>query len=129
LYPASLKMLLLDHEIDLDGVVHTPGLAKVPRKTCATHRESVIEDNQLVAFSPFGGNIPAFQGNTVIGLEIDIPPPGHPIVVGSLEEHASEWPDDVGQVLDLCVVFFGNGFELFQRFFHSLFGYSAHDVF
>jgi hypothetical protein len=26
------QMLLLDHEVDLDGVVDTPGLAKVPRK-------------------------------------------------------------------------------------------------
>jgi uncharacterized protein YbjT (DUF2867 family) len=64
-------MLLLDHEIDLDGVVHTPGLAKVPRKTCATHRESVIENDELVALSALRGDVPAFQGNAVIRLEID----------------------------------------------------------
>jgi len=39
----------------------------------------------------------------------------------------SEWSDNVGQGFDLCVIFFGNGLELFQGLFHSFFGYSAHD--
>jgi len=41
----------LDHEIDFNGIKVAPGLTKVPLETCATHRQGVIENNQLVAFS------------------------------------------------------------------------------
>jgi hypothetical protein len=110
-------MLLLDHEIDLNGVIGTPRLAKVSWKACAPHRESVIEDDEFVALSAFGGDVPAFQENTIVGREIDIPPSRHPIVVGSLEEHASERPDDVGQVLDLRVILWRDDLEFARRHF------------
>jgi hypothetical protein len=84
----------------------------VPRKTWATHREGVIENDELVALSAFGGDVPAFQGSAVIRWEVDVAPSRHPIVVRGLVKHAAERLDDGGEGLDLGVILCGNGLEL-----------------
>jgi hypothetical protein len=75
----------------------------------------VIEDDQLVAFAAFGRDIPGFQRGAVVGRNVEVRPTGHAIIVGSLKEHTAKWSDNVGQGFDLCVIFFGNRLELFQR--------------
>jgi hypothetical protein len=88
----------------------------------------VIEDDQFVAFAAFGRDISGFQWGAIVGRNVEVRPTGHAIIVGSLKEHTAEWPDNVGQGFDLCVIFFGNGLELFQGLFHSFFGHSAHEL-
>jgi hypothetical protein len=44
-------MLVLNHKVDLDAVVIAPRLPKMAGKTGATHRQSMVEDNQLAALS------------------------------------------------------------------------------
>jgi hypothetical protein len=88
----------------------------------------MIEDNQLVAFSTFGGDIPAFEGSAVVRRNIDIFPTSHSIVIGRLKDKAAQRFDDASNGFDLLMVFFGNGLELLQGPFHSLIGYSSHDL-
>jgi hypothetical protein len=114
-------VLHLNHEVDLDRIEPAPRLAKVPLETRSAHRQRMVEDNQLVAFSSFGRNVPAFERRAVIRRKIDITPTRHPVVVGSLVQNASQRFDDTGQRLDLGVVFSRNCLELFQGLVHSLF--------
>jgi hypothetical protein len=110
-------MFHLNDKIDFNSIKIAPWLSKVPLETCTTHRQSVIEKNQLVTVTSFGGDIPAFQGSAVIRWEIDVSPSSHPIIVRRLMEYASERLDDGGYGLDLRVIFFGNGLELCQGLF------------
>ena len=98
-------------------------------KTGTAHRQRMIEDDQLIAFTTFGRNIPGFQGSAVVGRDLEVAPAAHAIIVRRLVNHAAQRSNDGGEIFDLPVIFFGDGFELFQGLFHSFFGYSGHDVF
>jgi hypothetical protein len=110
----------LNHEVDLNRIKHAPRLAKMPRESRATHRQGVIENDELVALATPGGDVPALKRNAVVRWKIDVAPAGHAVIVGSPMEYASERLADVGHRLDLLVVLFGNAHELFLRLFHSL---------
>jgi hypothetical protein len=55
-------------------------------------------------------------------------PPLHSIIIRSFEDEPAQRLDDVGDILDLGMVSWGNALQLLLRFGHSFFGYSAHDV-
>jgi hypothetical protein len=106
--PGVGQMLVLDHKIDLDTVVVAPGLAKMPGESGTTHGQSMIEDDQLVALSALSRDVSGFEGSAIIRRDREIVPSSHPIIIGSLEDKTAQRPDDVGNGLDLGVVFGGN---------------------
>jgi hypothetical protein len=60
------QMLVLDDKVDLDTFVVAPRLAKVSRETGAAHRQSVVEDDELVSL--------AALGLTSAATSVDAPP-------------------------------------------------------
>ncbi len=54
------QMLVLEHEVDLDCLVVAPRLAEMPRETCTAHGQSMIEDDEIVALTTFGRDVPGF---------------------------------------------------------------------
>jgi hypothetical protein len=74
------QMFVLEHKVDLEGVVVAPRLAKMPRETGTTHGQSVIEDDELVALPPLAGKYHASRGvPSSDGIKRSCQPAGHPI--------------------------------------------------
>jgi hypothetical protein len=59
-------MLVLEHEIDLDGVENAPWLAEMPREPGTGHGQGMVEDHQLVAFAALGGDVPSFERSAIV---------------------------------------------------------------
>lgn len=93
------QMLVLDHKVDLDTFVVAPRLAKMPWETGTTHGQSMIEDDELITLAALGRDVPGFERCAVIRRDKEIVPPGHPVIIGSLEDKAAQRPDNVGNKL------------------------------
>jgi hypothetical protein len=61
-----MQMLVLEHEIDLDGVENAPWLAEMPREPGTGHGQGMVEDHQLVAFAALGGDVPSFERSAIV---------------------------------------------------------------
>lgn len=121
------QVLVLDNKVDLDRLDEvTPWLAHVAWITGATHGKSVIEDDELVALSALGRDVPGLKGCSVVRWDGQIRPAFHTILVGILEDEAARHLDHTCQPLDLFVIFFGDGLLLLQSRLHSFNRNSSH---
>jgi hypothetical protein len=75
----------------------------------------MVENNELVALAALCGDIPGFERSTVIRREIEVVPSSYPVIIRSFEDKAAQRFNDIGDVLDLGVIFWGNSLELFLR--------------
>src|SRR5262249_31719271 len=72
--PCLGQVLVLNNEIDLDALVIAPWLPEMPWKTCTAHGQRVIEDDEFVALAALGGDVPGFEGDSVLRRDKEVVP-------------------------------------------------------
>jgi hypothetical protein len=112
-------VLVLNDKVDLDTVIATPWLTKVARETSAAHGQGMVEDDELVALTTLGRNVPALEGSSIVRLDIYILVL-HAICSRSLENDAAKRLDHGGKVLDLLMVLGSDSLELLKCLFQAL---------
>jgi hypothetical protein len=76
----------------------------------------MVENDELVALAALGGDVPGLERSSVIRRDIEVVPSGYPVIIRSFEDKAAQRFNDVGDVLDLGVIFRRNSLELLLRF-------------